>query len=114
MKWYLGDLEEQASESFQGDMLSSWNDLGEKLSGFEKGAAAINALYNDGKLKDADFAFISEFALSYEILKTDFTLVESFAYGYQKEGEAGTKPLLHFIIQAIKYTKSLSQYGFNY
>lgn len=66
-------------------MLSSWNDLWEKLSSFEKRGATIDALYNNGELKDADFALVSEFALSYEILKTDFTLVESFTYRNQKE-----------------------------
>ena len=66
-------------------MLSSWSDLREKLPSFEKGAATVDALYNDGELKKADFAFVSEFALSDEILKTDFALVESSADRYQKE-----------------------------
>lgn len=53
--------------------------LREQISSFKKGCSAVDALYNNRKLKDTDFAFIFEVALIHEVFKTNFTLVESSA-----------------------------------
>lgn len=88
-------------------MLSFVDDLWEKLPRFEKSAAAVDTLHYDGKLKDANFAFVSKFALSYEVLQADFALIEAFAHSSKKKSQWRAHPLLHLIIiQAIK-NKSL-------
>jgi len=54
--------------------------LSKKLSSFEKGAATIDALHNDGELKNTDLVLVLEFALIDEILEANPSLIESFAY----------------------------------